>query len=212
MLVIGLCGGSGSGKTLVQREFAICGIPGLDTDLLYHEMIGTDTPLSRELADRFGSDIRREDGSVDRARLADLVFGSGKENSLRDLNRITHAAILSRCREWLAACERGGAFAALINAPLLFESGFDRECDLTVAVLSRFATRILRIARRDGITEEAARRRVSAQIADEELARRTDYQLYNDGTEEELAGQVLTLCDRIKKIAEENPHGKRNQL
>ena len=208
MLKIGLCGGSGSGKTLAQGLFAANGIPGLDTDILYHDMISADTPLSRALVLRFGDGIRMPDGSVDRARLSKIVFSDNGTAALSDLNRITHRAILEQCRVWLDEKEREGAVAAIINAPLLFESGFDRECDLTVAVVAEEPLRILRIMKRDGLSEAAARRRIAAQISDAELSNRADYTIQNDGDEEALALRIAELSDTIKKIAEENPHGK----
>lgn len=210
MLKIGLCGGSGSGKTLVEKLFDANGIPGLDTDILYHEMISADTPLSRALAARFGGGIRNSDGSVDRARLSEIVFSGTDAAALSDLNRMTHGAILERCRVWLEEKAQEGAAAAIINAPLLFESGFDRECDLVVAVVADFSLRISRIMKRDGLSEDAARRRIAAQIPDAELIARADYFIRNDNTEEALGRQVADLSDTIKKIAEEHPHGKRS--
>ncbi len=210
MLKIGLCGGSGSGKSLAEKLFAANGIPGLDTDILYHEMISADTPLSRALAARFGNDIQNADGSVNRSRLSEIVFSGVDSTALSDLNHITHGAILEQCRLWLEEQAQEGAFAAIINAPLLFESGFDRECDLVVAVVAEIPVRILRIMKRDGLSEEAAHRRIAAQIPDSVLISKADYFIRNDNTEEALGLQVAALSDTIKKIAEENPHGKRS--
>ena len=203
MLTIGLCGGSGSGKNEVQAAFARLGIEGLDTDALYHRLIDGDTPLARALAERFGKQILKSGGGVNRIALRDIVFSKGAEADLADLNAITHAAVLNECRAWLEAQRKAGAFAALINAPLLFESGFDAECDLTVAVLAPKELRILRIMARDGLTREDAARRICAQREDALLAESTTYQIHNSGTEDELFRSVRLLCDRIKKLAED---------
>ena len=186
MLTIGLCGGSGSGKNAVQAAFRKFGIPGLDTDALYHRLIDGDTPLSRELAERFGKKILRADGGVDRLALREVVFADGAGEALADLNAISHRAVLAECRTWLAAEAEAGAPAAIINAPLLFESGFHRECDITVAVIAPHEVRVARSMARDGLDREAAERRIAAQKDDAYLTAHTDYQLHNGETEEAL--------------------------
>ena len=210
LLTVGLCGGSGTGKSAAQADFALCGIPGLDTDLIYHELIGADTPLSRELAACFGEGILAPDGSVDRSVLSELVFGEGAEATRRraELNRITHRAVLAECRCWLAKQKENGAFAAIINAPLLFESGFDSECDLTVAMLAPREARIARIMERDGLSRQNAERRVDAQLSDRYLIEHTDYQIHNIGSRTELHDRVAHLASIIKCISEGTKHGK----
>lgn len=210
LLTVGLCGGSGTGKNAAQADFLHCGIPGLDTDLVYHGLIAANTPLSQELAAHFGDGILATDGSVDRAALGALVFGGDAQSKKRraELNRITHRAVLAECRRWLAEQKAFGAFAAIINAPLLFESGFHSECDLTVAILAPREERINRIVTRDGIPRINAERRVDAQLDDQYLIEHTDYQIHNCGTREELYAKVAHLSSVIKRISEGTKHGK----
>ncbi len=210
MLILGLCGGSGSGKNAVGAVFSSFGFSVLDTDLLYHTMIAADTPLSREIIAQFGNTVRSEGGGVDRLALSRLVFGDGAEKSARRalLNRISHTAVLAECRRWLEAEKEKGTAVAVINAPLLFESGFHRECDLVVAVLAPISLRIARIIARDGIDEAAAARRISAQLSDEYLAEHTDLQVYNDSTEAVLYERAAALAEKIETIAKEKHHGK----
>ena len=204
MLTLGLCGGSGTGKTTAQAAFCDAGIAGLDTDLLYHELISGDTPLSRTLIATFGGTIRAAGGGIDRRALAALVFGSPEADARRaELNRITHREVLRECRAFLTAERKRGAFAAVINAPLLFESGFAEECDLTIAILAPRDVRISRIVARDGITPEEAARRIDAQLTDAFLTQRTTYQIHNDGSETELRQAVATLIEKIKNRMEE---------
>ena len=204
MLTLGLCGGSGTGKTTAQAAFGAAGIAGLDTDLLYHELISGDTPLSLTLIATFGEEIRAEGGGIDRRALAALVFGSPEADARRvTLNRITHAEVLRECRAFLDQERRAGAFAAVINAPLLFESGFAQECDVTVALLAPRDMRISRIIARDGITPEEAARRIDAQLSDEFLIQNTTYQIHNDGSEAELQQAVAALINNIKNRTEE---------
>lgn len=208
MLTIGLCGGIGTGKTTVQAAFAACGIPGIDTDLVYHSLIGSPSPLTSALAERFGTEILRPDGSVDRAGLASIVFAEGAEEKRAELNRITHTAVLAECRAWLEEQRRSGAFAAIVNAPLLFESGFDSECDMTVAVLASRDRRIERLFLRNGMPSDEAARRIDAQLDDAFLLSHTDFSIENNGTREELLQRVHVLAEHIKTIAEDCNHGK----
>lgn len=204
MLTIGLCGGSGTGKTTVQATFSDFGIAGVDTDLLYHRLIDTDTPLANTLVATFGEGIRRAGGGIDRRALSSLVFGSPEADVRRaTLNRITHAAVLSECRSFIEKQRENGAFAALINAPLLFESGFSAECDITVAVLAPKETRIARIMERDGLLRAEAERRIDAQLSDEYLMANTNYQIHNGGTVSELRQAVAALIENIKNRTEE---------
>ena len=204
VLTLGLCGGSGTGKTTAQAAFCEAGIAGLDTDLLYHKLISGDTPLSRTLITTFGEGIRAAEGGIDRRALAGLVFGSPEADARRlTLNRITHAEVLRECRAFLDAERKAGAFAAVINAPLLFESGFAEECDITVAILAPRDVRIARIVARDGITPEEAARRIDSQLSDDFLTKRTTYQIHNDGSEAELRQAVAALINKIKNRTEE---------
>ena len=197
MLKIGLAGGSGSGKGRVSALFKLAGMPSFDCDAVYHDLISRDGTLSRELADEFGDAILSPEGGVDRALLRKAAFyDPGKRARL---NAITHRHVLRKLREWVDTAEKQGVSAVVVDAPLLFESGFDRECDLTVAVTAPTDVRIERIVRRDGITPETARERVAAQIPDAELSRRADLVIENGGDEAHLSREV----ERILKIINE---------
>ncbi len=195
MIVIGLCGGSGSGKNEVQAAFLRRAVPGLDADAVYHSLTEHRSALTEALAERFGKAVLRADGSLDRKALAALVFCGGEAQSgrLADLNALTHSAVLEVCRSQLARWREAGERMALINAPLLLESGFDGECDYTVAVLAPVSLRVARIMARDGLSEEQARARIAAQPSDEFLREHTDFQIENATTEAALDQRVEEL-------------------
>lgn len=195
MQVIGVCGGSGSGKGEVCRLFGALSIPSVDTDALYHSMIAGPSELTAALSLRFGQGILTEKGGIDRARLASLVFAQGAEGELSDLNRISHLHILNEVRKWLEKMRSQGCRAALVDAPLLFESGFDRECDAVLCVTAPEALRIARIMQRDGITEQQARVRISKQKSDAFLLQRSRYHIEN-------AGDTVALQERVKEVAQ----------
>lgn len=196
MYKIGLCGGIGSGKNLAQDFFAEFGVPGLDADEVYRRLTESPSACTRILADAFGDDILNGDGSLNRRALAALVFGAEEEARERRelLNRLTHGVILEECRDFFKKAEADGAFAALINAPLLLESGFSSECDLTVAILSDRETRVCRIMARNGFSRNEAEARIDAQPDEIYLRDHTDYQLENNGTREELKEKVRAFC------------------
>lgn len=197
MLIIGLAGGSGSGKGIVSSLFSVNGIPAFDCDAVYHDLISRKCRLTRELADAFGEEILTKDGGIDRHALFRVAFSDGE--SRRRLNEISHRRILAVLREWIERAKAQGISAVIVDAPLLFESGFDRECDLTIAVTAKKELRVERIVSRDGISREEAEKRIAAQISDDELEKRADYTLLNNG---DVAALVKEVNRILKKINE----------
>lgn len=198
MKVIGLCGGSGSGKGCVAELFLRLGIPSVDTDRIYREMTRKAGPCLDELADAFGLDILNPDGSLDRKRLANLVFsGEGSADRLIELNKITHKYILAEVERLILDYEAKGNRAVLIDAPVLFESGFDKRCDEIICVVADRETRLKRIMARDGITRADAERRVASQISDDELISRCNYVIRNDGDLGSLYAEVNKLKNKL---------------
>lgn len=198
MLVIGLCGGSGSGKGEVSHRFLKHGIPSLDTDKIYRELVSQPGDCLNELVAAFGGDILLEDGSLNRKKLALIVFcGDEARSKKKLLESITHKHILNRVRSELqryAKEERPPA--VIVDAPLLFESKFDKECNIVIAVLCDRDTRIARIIKRDGISEPEAKRRIDAQITDEELKARADFTITNDKYHD-LDAQINEIANNI---------------
>lgn len=192
MLVIGLTGGSGCGKNAVARLLSEKGIGTLDTDALYHEMTAVDCECVRELAATFGETVLNLDGSLCRSRLAEIVFvpDDARDARIKLLGEVTHKYIREATVSWLDAQSKSGAMAAVIDAPVLFESGFDALCDTTVAVLASRETRLSRIQKRDGISAERAALRVDAQPSDSFYIHRADCVLRNDGDLASLANEV----------------------
>ena len=192
MQVIGLCGGSGAGKGTVCSIFAELGIPSIDTDKLYHSLISTDSECSRELVSAFGDDVYANPG-VDRKALRDVVFASPENLDL--LNKITHKHILASVRSLIK--NTGEARAIIIDAPLLFESGFDKECDVKICVIADDDVRIERIIKRDGITHEIAKARIASQIPNDRLMEICDYAIENNSDENELRKRIYALSQTL---------------
>lgn len=196
MLRIGLTGPSGAGKGTVAELFSRLGVPSIDTDAVYHELLLPPSACLDELVATFGGDILASDGRLNRPALAALVFDPTHPEQLERLNGITHRHILDRVRKICDEYKAQGVKAVLIDAPVLFESGFDRECDRTLAVLADPDVRLVRIMRRDGLALEAARTRMAAQPSDDFYISRVDEVIRNDTFSEDLLPAVRSLLTK----------------
>ena len=197
MKTIGLCGGSGSGKGAVGKLFEMHGIPVIDTDAVYHEITSGLSECLSELVSFFGESIIDDKGALDRGALGKIVFSQDAEQKLAELNRITHKHILSNVRLKLSDIKASGIEYAVVDAPLLFESGFNKECDVIVAVIADKNLRIERVMARDGISRDAAVRRISSQLSDEFLIENSDFVIYNSASLSELAEKIEILINEI---------------
>lgn len=198
MRVIGICGGSGSGKTEALRILASDGIPTLNCDAVSRQVMQTGSACYRELCDTFGKDILRDDGSIDRRRLFALTFNDPEK--LQVLNRITHFHILREVDAWLNANRQSPAVA--VEAPLLFESGLDKRCDAIVLITAERAGKLARLAERDGLSADDASLRLSRQLDDAYLAARCDCVVENNGTLERFAEKLHEAVGALLAQAE----------
>lgn len=194
-VIIGLTGGIGSGKSTAAVCFQSFGIPVLDADTFAREALEPETSCYWKTLECFGEEFFKEDGTIDRKRLAETVFKDEKRRL--ELNRIVHPYVLDRMRK---ESQRIASQSVIWEVPLLFESGFDSCCDITVAVLCREDLRIRRICARDGVSIEQAQDRIRAQISDEKRAALADEVLYNEGTEQELMHKVAQLVQKWKAV------------
>lgn len=204
MTVIGVTGPSGAGKGSLAKALAKHGAVHIDADALYHSITAFQSDCTKELAENFGDDVVRSDGSLDRRALATKVFCGGKKQELllKKLNGITHKYVIIACKDELEKARRDGYGTAVIDAPLLIEAKMDKMCDCVVAVVAAKETRIKRIVMRDGIGREDAEKRVNAQKEAAFYMSHSDYVVENNGSEEELYSKATALLLSIK-----NTHG-----
>ncbi len=204
-MLVGLCGRSGSGKGYIAKMFAEYGIPSVDTDAVYRKMTAPVSdrsmlsPCMNELIGRFGEQILSPDLSLNRAVMRTLVFGGDKE-ALSDLNRITHRHILEKTQETAEQFFRDGFPIVLIDAPVLYESGFDRMCERVVCVTAPEDVIVSRIMKRDGLSEEDAKKRLASQKTREELEDRADYVIFNDDERPVLYERVKRCTESLRAI------------
>ena len=199
MTVVGLCGGSGSGKGTLCDVFREFGVPSIDTDAVYHDLTSHSSDCLSDLVAEFGEEII-SDGALDRKVLAGIVFGDSSGERLKRLNTIAHAHILAKTREIIDKHGSDGHNMVIVDAPLLFESGFDRECDIVISVFADRKTRIKRIMKRDNMTYSDAERRLNSQKPDEWISAHSDIIITNNGDIQSLHGEVSLVINYINTV------------
>lgn len=196
MKMIGLTGGIGSGKSTVAKLLAEHGFPVVDADQLAREVVEPGQPALAELAEAFGQDVLLADGSLNRSELAARAFVDKERTEL--LNAITHPRIQELRERRFQEAEDAGSDAVVYDMPLLVEQGVDKNMDLTVVVDVDVEERIRRLVATRGLTEEDARRRIAAQVADAERLAAADVVIDNNGPVEALGEQVDQLVRVIR--------------
>lgn len=193
MKILGLTGGSGTGKSAACTAFARLGCGVIDADATYRTLCDTCEPMLKEIQNVFG-DVFSTDGKLDRKKLGAIVFADAQK--LQQLNAITHPYIRQAARDAFAAYSKRGCLLCIYDAPVLFEGQMETLCDKTCAVLAARNTRIARIVARDAITEEYAALRIDAQKDDVFYRERCDYVVQNDA-------DLDTLYTQVRKIYED---------
>ena len=193
MIKVAICGGIGSGKSTVCQMFAERGVALYDSDSRAKALMNESEELRKALIAEFGEECYA-DGALNRPYLANRVFGS--EEQLAKLNSIVHPAVKADFLRW--AEEQEGDYCIMESA-ILFESGFDKVVDKTVAVLAPLPLRIERAMQRDGATREQIEARVKAQMSDDELVARADFAIVNIHLED-VEKDVAELNYRFKMM------------
>jgi dephospho-CoA kinase len=194
--VFGLTGGIGSGKSTAAALFRERGVPVVDADELAREAVTKGSAGLAAVQAEFGPQILDSDGSLDRKQLGALVFAD--QQARGRLNAITHPIVRRLSQERFQALDEQGVTLAGYDVPLLFEVGLDAVLRPVVVVTAREATQLERILARDGISEEAARERLAAQLPLAEKQKRADYVLYNNGSLAALAAQIDALLEKLR--------------
>ncbi|MDO0928199.1 dephospho-CoA kinase [Streptomyces sp. TG1A-8] len=193
MLKVGLTGGIGAGKSEVSRLLVEHGAVLIDADRIAREVVAPGTPGLAAVVDAFGGDVLAADGSLDRPRLGSLVFAD--PGKLAVLNAIVHPLVGARSRELESAADEDAV--VVHDVPLLTENGLAPLYDLVIVVDARPETRLDRLVRLRGMTEEDARARMAAQASREQRRRIADIVIDNDVPLEALRRRVAEVWDDL---------------
>lgn len=193
--ILGVTGPSGAGKSLFCKAFADRGYKVLDCDEIYAGLVAGPSACMVEIAAHFGPSAVNPDCSLNRKNVAAAVFAKDGTERLALLNAITHKYVLAEIKKEISTSDAPGF---VVDAPLLFQSGFDAECCATVAVLAPYGTRLSRLLSRDGASEEAIRARMDAAPDDVWYVRKCTWTVFNSGSPEAMvkaAGDILRELD-----------------
>lgn len=195
--VIGLTGQTGAGKSTVSEFAGEMGYEIINADKEARKVLEKGSECLKILAEVFGCDIIKEDGTCDRKILAQKAFASRENTDL--LNKITHPRIIERIGEYILAVSEKTEII-LFDAPQLFESGGDKLCDKVIAITAPREIRLKRIKERDGISESEALLRINAQYGEEYYTSRADFIIDGsksiDEVKQEFQNIVRTVLNR----------------
>jgi dephospho-CoA kinase len=196
IVLVGLTGGIGAGKSEVARRLAELGAQVIDADRLAREVVAPGTEGLAEVVDAFGPEVLGPDGALDRPALGRRVFGD--DGARRRLESIIHPRVRARTAELVAAAPPDSV--VVNDVPLLVEAGLAGGYELVLVVQADESARIQRLAQTRGMGEAEARSRIAAQASDEQRAAVADVVLRNDGSLDELRTAVDALWrDRLRR-------------
>ena len=196
-LTIGITGGIGSGKTTVCNVFKLLGIPVFEADRVAGQIMNTNKELQSGISTVFGNDIYNCHGLLNRKRLAEIVFND--KNQLERLNKLVHPAVRDEFLVWSGKHQKLPYL--IMEAAILFESGFNNLADLSILVTAPEDERIRRVQKRDGESIRSIKNRISKQYPENIKMKMADFVLYNDN-------RHLVIPEIIKIDKKLREHGK----
>lgn len=193
MLIVGLTGGIGSGKTTVSNLFADLGIDIVDTDVIAHDLVNHDPSVLKQIVTLFGDDILQDDRTLDRKKLAKIIFN--QKEGKQQLEGILHPKIRAVVQNQLQNCKSRDTPPkyVIVVIPLLFETEFNDLLDRVLVVLADEPIRVQRIKQRDHRSLEQIQAIISSQVGDEKRISEADDIIENNH-------DLAALKDQIKQL------------
>lgn len=195
MLLVGLTGGLGAGKSTVGRMLSDRGAVLVDADQLARRALDPGTAAYKQVCDLFGDQVVTTSGQLDREAIAAAVFDEPERR--RTLESIVHPEVYRMLAD-IVEDRRDTEDIIVFDAPLIVETGFHDACDVVVVVTAPEETRVGRAARDRGMTVDAARARIRAQLGDADREAVADVVIRNDGTLADLERQVDELWEKLR--------------
>ena len=205
IMVVGLTGQTGAGKSTVSKIFAEHGFEVINADQVARKVVEVGQPCLAEIAELFGNQVINSDGTLDRRALGRIVFCN--KTKLETLNSVIYPYITAEILRMIQQFSDEGRKLILLDAPTLFESHSDDFCDIIISVLAEPEIRLKRITERDGISEADARNRMDSQLSAEFFISRSDYIIENNHSigkvteiSREVAEKVIDYCQNHPDI------------
>ena len=187
---IALTGGIATGKTYVATRLREAGVPIVDADVLAREVVALGTPALAAVRQRFGPDVIRRDGTMDRIRVGQIIFKD--KRARQDLEAIIHPAVQKAIDKYFAALPKKTPFA-VADIPLLYETGRENQYSDVIVIACPRAMQLSRVMERNQLTKEDAERRLAAQWPIEKKIEKATFVIKTDGTFDETNAQVDKL-------------------
>lgn len=191
MLKVGLTGGIGSGKTFISNIFTNIGVKVYNADNSAKVLMMSNTELINKLIQEFGKDIYIN-GELNKKLLSSIIFND--EEKLKKVNSIVHPFVFADFAKWISNFKNQPY--VIHEAAILFESGYNKQMDKTIAVIADKLIRINRIVERDKTTKAEVLARINNQVDDGDRIKLSDYIIYNNGNEL-LLPQVLQIHNQL---------------
>lgn len=192
MVKVGITGGIGSGKSTVCKVFKVMGIPVFEADQVARQLMNADAQVRIQLIGLFGSSVYLPDQTIDRKFLSDIVFNN--PSLLSGLNGIVHPAVRDAFDVW---CKNQESPFVILEAAILFESGFYKMMDQVIVVATDEAERIQRVMKRDGTSEEQVRQRIRNQWTDGQRIKLADFVIHNNDNEL-IIPQIVEIDKKLR--------------
>ncbi|HHY88349.1 MAG TPA: dephospho-CoA kinase [Chloroflexi bacterium] len=197
--VIGLTGNIGTGKSVVRRMLEQLGAYGIDADVLSHRVTARNGPAYQPIVETFGSQVLREDGEIDRARLGKLVFSDPEKLSV--LESIVHPLVRQAIDAEVSTASRP---VVVLEAIKLLETSLRKQCDSLWVVYASPEVQLRRLVESRGMDEQDARQRIQAQPPQEEKVAAADVVIDNSGSVNQTMEQVTRAWNRLVPVPAEN--------
>ena len=191
---VGLTGGIGAGKSTVADLFSQKGAVVIRSDELARQVIEPETPGQKQVISRFGIEILNDKGSIDRAKLAQIVFKD--DDALKDLENIVHPLVRERTNQLIS--EQTSETIIINEIPLLLEKNMESLFDFLVIVISSEKNRLERLLQR-GVSEDQAKARMAKQVDDQARKAAADFLIVNDGNLDQLDADVQKIWQTLQE-------------
>ena len=196
--VIGLTGGIASGKSTVGRMLSERNFPVIDTDKLAREVVEQGKPALEELVRAFGTEILKDDKSLDRHRMLEMILTDAGTRRL--VENIIHPYVFKRMDQMLQQLAASGNNVVIVEVPLLFEAGWQDLFDYIISVVAPELICTKRLAERKNMSIDVASKWMATQISQEVKAERSDYIVHNNAGLDELQIKVNRLSEILKQL------------